>query len=73
MITGAILLLAAEQAFAHTQLVQFPNHQLTRDILLPGSVVLALLGVAFLVWGALTDVRPTVNTNTDPSGSVSDD
>lgn len=59
MIAGAVLLLTAEQAFAHTQLVRFPNHQFARDVLFPASVVLAGLGLAFLVWGALTDGQRT--------------
>jgi hypothetical protein len=57
MVTGAILLVAAEQAFAHTQLVRFPNNQFTQDVLYPASSVLACLGVACLVWGVLTEFR----------------
>jgi hypothetical protein len=44
MITGAILLLAAEQAFAH-------------QVLVPGSATLGLLGLAFLIWGLAMDGR----------------
>jgi hypothetical protein len=55
MITGAILLLAAELAFAHAHLVGFPNVAFVREILLPASLVLALFGLSFLVWGVLTE------------------
>lgn len=54
-VTGAILLLTAEQAFAHAHLVGFPNVAFVRQILIPTSLVLALFGLAFLVWGVLTE------------------
>ena len=69
MVTGAILLLAAEQAFAHTQLVRFPNHQLTQDVLFPASAVLAGLGLAILIWGVLTDVQQTRSLASDTAAS----
>ena len=55
MLTGAILLLTAEQAFAHAHLVGFPNVAFVREVLLPASLVLGLFGFAFLVWGILTE------------------
>lgn len=54
-ITGAILVLAAEQAFAHAYIVGFPNAPLVQDILVPASGVLALTGLAFLIWGTLSE------------------
>jgi hypothetical protein len=54
-ITGAILLVGAEQAFAHAHLVSFPHEVLVRDILIPVSIALAVLGCGFLVWGAFSD------------------
>ena len=54
-VTGAILLLTAEQAFAHAHLVGFPNVAFVRQILIPASLLLALFGLAFVVWGVLTE------------------
>lgn len=54
-ITGAILILASEQAFAHAYQIGFPNAQLAQDLLVPLSAVLALIGLAFLIWGIITD------------------
>lgn len=56
-VTGAILLLGAEQAFSHAHLIGFPHHLFAREVLLPASLVLSVLGVGFLVWGLLTE-RP---------------
>ncbi len=55
MLTGAILLLTAEQAFAHANLVGFPNVEFVREVLIPASMVLGAFGLAFLVWGVLTE------------------
>ena len=62
-ITGGILIAAAEQAFAHSQLVQFPNHLFAQDILMPASAVLLALGTGFLVWGVVTECRSTNSSN----------
>lgn len=56
-LAGAVLIATAEQAFAHSQLVQFPNHLFASEILLPSSGVLLALGVGMLIWGSLTDFR----------------
>gem|GEM_PF-1352224 len=56
-ITGAILILAAEQAFAHAHLVGFPMQSVASEVLVPSSMVLAVLGIVFLVWGLLADFR----------------
>lgn len=55
MVTGAVLVLAAEQAFAHAHLIGFPHSAFAREVLLPASLVTALLGVAFLIWGLATE------------------
>lgn len=55
MVTGAILLLSAEQAFAHAHLVGFPNVEFVREVLIPVSLVLALLGIGFLIWGLIAE------------------
>ena len=55
MLTGALLILAAEQAFSHAHLIGFPHELFVRDVLLPGSLVLAIFGVGFLIWGTVTE------------------
>lgn len=55
MITGAILLLAAVQAFSHAYLIGFPHQAFAGEILVPGSVVLVALGVCFLVWALIVE------------------
>ena len=59
MLTGAILLLTAEQAFAHAHLVGFPNVAFVREVLVPASLVLGLFGLAFLVWGVVSERKTT--------------
>ena len=56
LITGAILLLAAEQAYAQAHLIQYPNTP-AADVLVPASLVFLVLGVLILVWGLLSEVR----------------
>ena len=56
-ITGAILLFAAQQSYANAYLVGFPYHTNVKDVLVPASVVFAVLGVAYLGWGLLTESR----------------
>lgn len=58
-VTGAILIVAAEQAFSHSLLIGFPNHVYARDVLVPASLVFAVGGLAFMIWGVLTDARKT--------------
>ena len=57
MLTGAILILTAEQAFAHAHLVGFPHNLFVNDVLVPTSLVLAILGIISLIWGILTEWR----------------
>lgn len=57
LVAGAILLLAAEHAYAHAQLVQFPNHESAAAVLVPGSLVLLILGGLMFVWGLFTEAR----------------
>lgn len=58
MLTGAILLLTAEQAFAHAHLIGFPHELFAREVLYPASLLLGCCGGGVLVWGLLTD-RPS--------------
>lgn len=54
-VSGALLLLAAEQSFAHAQLVQFPNHEVASRILIPAAVFFLGLGALLLTWGLVTE------------------
>lgn len=54
MLTGAILICAAEQAFAHAHLVGFPHSVFASEVLLPSSMVLLAAGLGFLIWGVIT-------------------
>jgi hypothetical protein len=55
MLTGAILIAAAEQAFAHAHLIGFPHSAFAREVLLPASLVFVLFGLGFLIWGVITE------------------
>lgn len=57
LLSGTILLLAAEQAFAHAQLIQFPNHDDASAVLIPASVVFLILGSILWIWGLLSEIR----------------
>lgn len=57
LVTGAILLLAAEQAYAHAKLVQFPNHESAAAVLIPASLILTVLGSIMFIWGVATEAR----------------
>ena len=54
-ITGAILILAAEQSFSHAYLIGFPNAPFAQDVLVPAAGVLSILGIIFLIWGIVTE------------------
>ncbi len=51
MISGSILLLAAEEAFANSLSIGFPNAAAAQEILFPASLVLAISGLILLTWG----------------------
>lgn len=57
LVTGAVLLLAAEQAYAHAKLVQFPNHESAAAVLVPASLILSVLGLLMFTWGVVTEAR----------------
>ncbi len=57
LVAGSILLLAAVQAYAHANSIPFPNQQHASETLTPASLVLAVLGVVYLVWGTIAAVR----------------
>lgn len=55
MVTGAILIAAAEQAFSHAHSIGFPHAVFASQVLLPGSTVLLAVGLVFLLWGIFTE------------------
>ena len=57
-VTGAILILAGEQAFSHAYLIGFPHQVYTQTILIPFAVVSTLVGIGFLVLGWRSDRKP---------------
>jgi len=57
LLSGAILLVGAEQAFAHAQLVQFPNQDAASSVLVPVSLIMLVLGTLLMIWGLLTEWR----------------
>lgn len=63
LLSGAILLLAAEQSFANAQLTQFPNHEDAAAVLVPASVVFLALGSILLAWGLLSEIRSNPKVN----------
>ena len=58
-ITGAILILTAEQAFAHAHLVGFPHQVYVQSILLPSAAVLSAIGAVVLIWGIFSERKST--------------
>jgi hypothetical protein len=57
ILSGAVLLVGAEQAFAHSLLVQFPHQDTASRVLVPASVVMLAMGTLLVVWGLLVEVR----------------
>lgn len=55
MITGALLILTAEQAFAHAHLIAFPHQILAQTILVPCATLSGLVGLITLCWGYATE------------------
>lgn len=66
LLSGTLLLLAAEQAYAHANLVQFPNQDSAARVLLPAAVVFLALGVLLTGWGLLAEAR----TSSHPGAST---
>lgn len=55
LVSGSILLLAAEQAFAHAQMTAFPNHDVASRVLIPASVTFLIVGALVFAWGVFTE------------------
>lgn len=57
LVSGAIFLLAAEQAYAHSQLVPFANRDSAVRVFIPAALLLLVIGSILVVWGLLSDGR----------------
>lgn len=57
LVSGSVLLLAAEQAYGHAQLVPFTNRDAAIQVFIPASLLFLTVGSLLLVWGLLTEVR----------------
>lgn len=57
ILSGAIFLVGAEQAFAHAMLVQFPNQSTASAVLIPASVVMLAMGGLLVLWGLWVEMR----------------
>lgn len=66
LIAGSLLILAAEQAYAHTWLIGFPHQVHASQVLIPTSGVLLIFGLGLLVWGIWTEIG-TKETASDDS------
>ena len=56
-LTGAILILAAEQAFSHALLIGFPHQAYAQTILFPFAAVSIAAGLGFLLLGFFRDQK----------------
>ena len=51
LVTGALFLLIAEQAYSHANMIEFPNHIKASEVLFPASLTALILGILLIVWG----------------------
>ena len=58
-VTGSLLILAGEQAFSNAYLIGFPHQIYAQMILIPFAAVATLTGISFLIWGWLSERKPT--------------
>ena len=58
-VTGAILILAGEQAFSHAYLIGFPHQVYAQTILIPFAGVATLTGIGFLIFGWISERKTT--------------
>ena len=56
ILAGCVLIHAAEQAYAHMNLIQFPNYDTAAQVLLPTSIVILVVGVLLVVWGCVDEI-----------------
>lgn len=71
MITGALLLLVAEQAFYHAHSIGFPHYRFVNEILLPISGLLAIVGTGLIGTGLWFDrAAPVLPRSSEEQASV---
>ena len=58
-VTGALLILAGEQAFSHAYLIGFPHQIYAQTILIPFAAIATLTGIGFLILGWLNERKPS--------------
>ena len=58
-LTGAILILAGEQAFSHAYLIGFPHQIFAQTILLPFAAIAIVVGLGLLLLGFFRDQKPS--------------
>jgi hypothetical protein len=68
LVSGALLLLGAEQAYAHANLIQFPNYEAAASVLFPAALAFLVLGGLMFAWGLATETRRRIDT--DHGGNV---
>ena len=71
-VTGALLLLLSEQAYAHANLIGFPNHIKASELLIPVSLISLVLGLIFIVWGLWADRAACVLNRAEAKSAPSD-
>lgn len=57
LLAGVILIVGAEQAYAHAFLIQFPHQGSSSQVLLPASLVLLILGLILTLWGLWAEIK----------------
>ena len=58
-LTGAVLILAAEQAFSHAFLIGFPHQAYAQKILIPFAAAAGSIGLGYLLFGYFRDQKPS--------------
>ena len=56
ILAGCVLIHSAEQAYAHMNLIQFPNYETASQVLLPTSIAILVLGVLLVTWGCIEEI-----------------
>lgn len=57
LLCGAVFLVGAEQAYAHSLLIAFPNQEAAARVLIPASITFAVLGTIMVVWGLFSEIK----------------
>ena len=63
VLSGAVLLLTAEQSYAHAHLIGFPHHDVAADVLIPAALVFLVLRSLMMTGGLLTEWRAQPSTD----------